>query len=97
MLRLGRADGRYQFYLWKGDDDANEKFLQPYCNVQRQAAEIMYRSQLARVIRETAQDQNACNRVAGACLGKHDHTLRREQLADKAGAAQLNLLATGGA
>ena len=89
QIKLQLAGGLYRFYLSKGDDDAKEKFLQTYCDEQGKVAEILYCTQLARVIPETAQDQDAYTGVAGAGLGEHDYTLWREQLADTFGAAEL--------
>ena len=52
-------------------------------------AEMLYCTQLARVIPETAQDQDDYTGVSGAGLGEHDYTLWRKQLADTLDAAQL--------
>ena len=79
----------YRFYMSKGDDDAKETFLQTYCDEQGHVAEILYCTQLARVIPETAQDQDDYTGVPGTGLGEHDYTLWREQLADTLGAAEL--------
>ena len=89
QIKLQLAGGLYRFYLSKGDDDAKEKFLQTYCDEQGQVAEILYCTQLARVIPETAEDQDAYTGVAGAGLGEHDYTLWREQLADQLSEADL--------
>ncbi len=90
QIKLEMTGGLYRFYLSKGDDDANEKFLQVYCDQQDRVAEILYCTQLARVIPETAQDQDAYTGVAGSGLGEHDYTLWREQLADTFAPAELN-------
>ncbi len=90
QIKLQLAGALYRFYLSKGDDDAQEKFLQLYCDEQGNVAEILYCTQLARVIPETAQDQDAYTGVSGAGLGEHDYTLWREQLADTIDASALN-------
>ncbi len=90
QIRLVLTGALYRFYLAKGDEDAQEKFLQLYCDEQGNVAEILYCTQLARVIPETAQDQDAYTGVSGAGLGEHDYTLWREQLADTMDAAQLS-------
>lgn len=90
QIRLELAGALYRFYLSKGDEDANEKFLQLYCDEQGKVAEILYCTQLARVIPETAEDQDAYTGISGAGLGEHDYTLWREQLADTLTPAQLD-------
>ncbi len=88
-IKLQLAGAVHRFYLSKGDHDAKEKFLQTYCDEHGKVAEMLYCTQLARVIPETAQDQDAYTGVAGAGLGEHDYTLWREQLADTFGDAEL--------
>lgn len=82
QIKLNLAGGLYRYYLAKGDDDAKEKFLQLYADEQGQVAEIMYCTQLARVIPETAEDQDAYTGRAGFGLGDQTYTLWREQLDD---------------
>jgi hypothetical protein len=72
----------YRLYLDKGDEDAKEKFLQVFCGDDGKVAEILYCTQLARVIPETADDQDAYTGQAGYGLGDQGYTLWREQLAD---------------
>ena len=82
QIKLNLAGALYRFYLVKGDEDAKEKFLQVYSDAAGKVAEIMYCTQLARVIPETAEDQDAYTGMAGAGLGDKTYTLWREQLAD---------------
>lgn len=82
QIRLNMAGGLFRYYLAKGDVDAKEKFVQVFRDGQGQIAEVMYCTQLARVIPETADDQDAYTGVAGYGLGDKSYTLWREQLAD---------------
>jgi hypothetical protein len=79
----------YRLYLDKGDGDAKEKFLQVFCGDDGKVAEVLYCTQLARVIPETADDQDAYMGTAGYGLGDAGYTLLREQLADMLDAAAL--------
>jgi hypothetical protein len=91
QLRLSMAGMLYRYYLAKGDLDAQEIFVQLYKNQQGEIAELMYCTQLARVIPETADDQDAYTGVAGYGLGDAKYTLWREQLGDIGlGAAELD-------
>jgi hypothetical protein len=82
QIRLVPDVELYRLYLDKGDDDAKEKFLQVFCGDDGRVAEVLYCTQLARVIPETADDQDAYMGVAGYGLGDAGYTLWREQLAD---------------
>jgi hypothetical protein len=82
QIKLNLAGSLYRYYLATGDVDAKEKFLQVYRDGQGQIAEILYCSQLARVIPENADDQDAYTGVAGSGLGDASYTLWREQLGD---------------
>jgi hypothetical protein len=82
QIRLKQSGGLYRYYLETGDRDDKEKFLQVYQNANGEVSEVMYCSQLARVIPETAEDQDAYTGRAGAGLGDRSYTLWREQLAD---------------
>lgn len=82
QIKLDMAGGLYRYYLAKGDIDAREKFLQVYRDGQGQVAELMYCTQLARVVPETAEDQDAYTGVSGSGLGDKSYTLWREQLGD---------------
>jgi hypothetical protein len=89
QMRLQPATELYRLYLDKGDVDAKEKFLQIFCGDDGKVAEILYCTQLARVIPETADDQDAYTGQAGHGLGDAGYTLWREQLADMLNAAEL--------
>jgi hypothetical protein len=82
QLRLQPGTELVRLYLDKGDADADEKFLQLFCGDDGEVAEILYCTQLARVIPETADDQDAYTGMAGYGLGDQGYTLWREQLAD---------------
>lgn len=82
QIRLEPDAGLYRLYLATGDDDDKEKFLQVFSADDGKVAEILYCTQLARVIPETADDQDAYTGVAGYGLGDASYTLWREQLAD---------------
>ena len=83
QIRLVPDTELYRLYLDKGDDDAKEKFLQVFCGDDGKVAEVLYCTQLARVIPETAEDQDAYTGQSGAGLGDRSYTLWREQLADQ--------------
>jgi hypothetical protein len=82
QLRLQPATELYRLYLDKGDEDAKEKFLQVFCGDDGTVADILYCTQLARIVPETADDQDAYTGQAGYGLGDQSYTLWREQLAD---------------
>lgn len=79
-LKLNLAGKVYRYYLDNGDDQADEKFLQVYVDAQGQVAEVLYCSQLARVIPETVEDQQAYTGEQGYGLGDRSYTLWRAQL-----------------
>jgi hypothetical protein len=89
QIRLQPATELYRLYLDKGDDAADEKFLQVFCGDDGKVAEVLYCTQLARIIPETADDQDAYTGGAGYGLGDAGYTLWREQLADMLGAQEL--------
>ena len=82
QIRLKQSGGLYRYYLETGDRDDKEKFLQVYQNASGEVSEIMYCTQLARVIPQTAEDQDAYTGQSGAGLGDRSYTLWREQLSD---------------
>lgn len=82
QLKLRQSGGLYRYYLATGDLDAKEKFIQVYQNAQGEVAELMYCTQLARVIPETVEDQDAYMGLAGSGLGDRSYTLWRSQLGD---------------
>lgn len=89
QIRLNMAGGLFRFYMATGDTDAKEKFLQVFRNAQGEIAEIMYCTQIARIVPETAEDQEAYTGEAGYGLGDRSFTLWREQLADLLDAGDL--------
>ncbi|WP_075791669.1 DUF2491 family protein [Massilia putida] len=89
QIRLEPDTELYRLYLDKGEGDAKEKFLQVFCGDDGKVAEVLYCTQLARVIPETADDQDAYMGTAGYGLGDAGYTLWREQLADMLDAAGL--------
>ena len=82
QIRLQQSGGLYRYYLETGDRDEKEKFLQVYQDDAGQVAEVMYCTQLARVIPETVEDQEAYMGLANAGLGDRSYTLWRAQLDD---------------
>lgn len=82
QIRLEPDAALYRLYLATGDLDDKEKFLQVFSAEDGGIAELLYCTQLARVIPETAEDQDAYTGQAGQGLGDASYTLWREQLAD---------------
>jgi hypothetical protein len=89
QIKLEPATALFRLYLVTGDVQADEKFLQVFANDDGSVAEILYCTQLARVIPETADDQDAYTGVAGYGLGDASYTLWRDQLADMLSPADL--------
>jgi hypothetical protein len=84
QLRLEPGTTLYRLYLATGDTDDKERFLQLLGT-----DEILYCTQIARMIPETAEDQEAFTGSAGYGLGDPGYTLWREQLAGMLGEAEL--------
>lgn len=82
QIKLQQSGGLYRYYLETGDRDDKEKFLQVYRDAAGQVAEVLYCTQLARVIPETVEDQQAYMGQADAGLGDRSYTLWRAQLND---------------
>ncbi|MRW90232.1 DUF2491 family protein [Duganella sp. FT80W] len=82
QIQLKQSGGLYRYYLETGDQDDKEKFLQVYQSASGEVSEIMYCSQLARVIPQTAEDQDAYTGQSGFGLGDRSYTLWRQQLDD---------------
>jgi hypothetical protein len=82
QIQLRQSGRLYRYYLETGDLDDKEKFLQVYQNGAGHVAEVMYCTQLARVIPETVEDQEAYMGLAGAGLGDRSYTLWRAQLGE---------------
>jgi hypothetical protein len=72
----------YRLYLALGDADDKEVFLQLFGTHEGDVKEILYCTQLARIIPESFDDQQAFTGEAGYGLGDAAYTLWREQLAD---------------
>ena len=89
QIKLEPDAALYRLYLVTGDEEANEKFLQIFGGSDGAPEEILYCTQLARVVPETAEDQDAYTGVAGYGLGDPSYTLWRAQLADMLGEAEL--------
>ncbi|MFP5390520.1 MAG: DUF2491 family protein [Gammaproteobacteria bacterium] len=89
QIRLEPDAALYRMYLVKGDEAADEKFFQVFSADNGEVAEILYCTQLARIVPETAEDQDAYTGAGGAGLGDASYTLWREQLADMLGEAEL--------
>lgn len=81
-VRLDFAGRLYRYYLDTGDKDTKEKFLQLFQDEAGKVTEILYCAQLARIIPESEDDQDAYTGRTGYGLGDHVYTLWREQLAD---------------
>lgn len=81
-LKLTLSGSVYRYYLDTGDTEADEKFLQVYVDAAGQVAEVMYCTQLARVIPESVEDQEAYTGERGYGLGDRTYTLWRSQLGD---------------
>jgi hypothetical protein len=89
QVKIDPGTSLYRLYLVTGDVKADEKFLQVFSNDDGSVAEVLYCTQLARVIPETEDDQDAYTGVAGYGLGDASYTLWREQLADTLSEAEL--------
>lgn len=82
QMKLSMAGTLYRYYLATGDVNARERFVQVFKDGQGRVAELMYCTQLARTVPETAEDQDAYTGQSGVGLGDVSYTLWREQLAD---------------
>lgn len=89
QVRLAPDTAITRLYLVTGDAADDEKFLQLYAGDDGRIAEILYCTQLARVIPQTAEDQDAYTGAAGCGLGDASYTLWRGQLAGMLDAAAL--------
>jgi hypothetical protein len=72
----------YRYFLDTGDDNTQEKYLQILQDVQGEVKEILYCTQLTRIIPESADDQDAFMGLSGTGLGDKSYTLWRDQLRD---------------
>lgn len=81
-VNLAISGNLYRYYLSLGDRGSKEIFLQVYVNQQGDVGDIIYCSQLTRIIPETEEDQNLFMGLSGAGLGDKNYCLWREQLAE---------------
>jgi hypothetical protein len=81
QLRLEPDTELYRLYLATGDHDDHEVFLQVFGAPDGSVKELLYCTQLARIIPESYDDQQAYTGAAGYGLGDRTYTLWREQLA----------------
>jgi len=88
QLKLRQSGGLYRYYL----DTDDEKFLQVYQNPQGEVSEILYCTQLTRVIPETAEDQDAYMGSKGYGLGDRSYTLWRSQMGGLLDESDLDLV-----
>jgi hypothetical protein len=89
QVKLEPKTELYRFYLAKDDVDGKESFLQVFCGPDGAVAEILFCTGLARIVPESADDQDAYTGASGQGLGDAGYTLWREQLADMPGDAEL--------
>jgi hypothetical protein len=89
QLRLEPDTELYRLYLATGDTDDHEVFLQVFGAPDGSVQELLFCTQLARIIPETEDDQRAYTGAAGYGLGDATYTLWRQQLADTLDAATL--------
>jgi len=90
QLRLEPDTELYRLYLATGDTDDHEVFLQVFGAHDGAVEEILFCTQLARIIPETWDDQQAYTGAAGYGLGDQSYTLWREQLAGQLDDATLS-------
>jgi hypothetical protein len=82
-VNLDMSGRLYRYFLHTGDDDdAQEKYLQVLQDAHGAVAEILYCTQLTRIVPESADDQDAYMGLSGSGLGDKSYTLWRSQLND---------------
>jgi hypothetical protein len=81
-VNLDLSGSLYRYYLHTGDDDSPEKYLQVLQDANGAIAEILYCTQLTRIVPESAEDQDAFMGLSGSGLGDKSYTLWRTQLAE---------------
>lgn len=80
-VKLDGLSGKlYRYYLAKGDEGKEERFLQVYVDEAGDVAELLYCSTLTRFVPETEEDQALFTGRDGRGLGEQTFTLAREQL-----------------
>ncbi|MCG2585196.1 DUF2491 family protein [Massilia sp. TS11] len=80
QLKLNMDGKLYRYYLDTGDADGDETFLQLYVNARGELAELLFCSQLTRLVPETVEEQEMFTGAAGSGLGDASYTLWRWQL-----------------
>ena len=85
----------YRYYLAVGDGGKKEIFLQVYINSEGEVSDVVYCSQLTRIIPETEEDQKVFMGLSGHGLGDKSYCLWRDQLAEL-GYAEADLRAAFG-
>lgn len=81
-VNLSISGNVYRYYLATGDGGQKEIFLQVYVNSQGEIGDIIYCSQLTRIIPEGEEEQQVFMGLSGYGLGDKSYCLWREQLAD---------------
>jgi hypothetical protein len=81
-VNLDLSGSLYRYYLHTGDDDSPEKYLQVLQDASGAIAEILYCTQLTRIVPESAEEQDAFMGLSGSGLGDKSYTLWRTQLAE---------------
>jgi hypothetical protein len=80
QLKLTMEGRVYRYYLSTGDEEGEEKFLQLYVNAQGEVLEVLYCTQVVRVVPETREDQDAYTGANSFGLGDSHYTVWRAQL-----------------
>ena len=81
-VNLNISGRLFRYFLHTGDDDSQEKYLQVMQDAKGAIAEILYCTQLTRIVPESADDQDAFMGLSGSGLGDKSYTLWRSQLLD---------------
>ncbi|MBV8665479.1 MAG: DUF2491 family protein [Burkholderiaceae bacterium] len=94
-VHLNLSGKLYRYFLHTGDDDEQQTYLQVLLDAHGNVTEVLYCTQLTRIVPESAEDQDAYMGLSGAGLGDSTYTLWRAQLAEL-GAAEADLAAAFG-
>jgi hypothetical protein len=81
-VNLNISGQLYRYFLHTGDDDSQEKYLQVLQDAHGEISEILYCTQLTRIIPESEDDQDAFMGLSGSGLGDKSYTLWRNQILD---------------
>ncbi|HSY29278.1 MAG TPA: DUF2491 family protein [Burkholderiaceae bacterium] len=81
-VNLNISGQLYRYFLHTGDDDSQEKYLQVLRDARGEISEILYCTQLTRIIPETEDDQDAFMGLSGSGLGDKSYTLWRNQICE---------------